>query len=79
MEQSGSNTIKFFFKCIGIGFVVLCVRGAMVKSATLEIAQTIFYTFANNFILAIMYGLPVMFLRDLFLALKQKIKKYTKF
>lgn len=76
MQQNGSNSINFLFKCIGIGFVVLCVRGSIVRLPTLEVAQTIFFTFANNFILAIMYGLPFMFLRDVFLAIKRKIKKY---
>lgn len=77
-QDKGSQTIRVYFRCMGYGFLVLCIKSAVIGGSTLLVVRHLWYTFIYMFIVSIWFGLTGMAIADFYLFLKRLVKKNYK-
>lgn len=73
--SSNEKVLKTFFRCLGIGFVISCVKTDYRDLGPLEVVSTLFLTFMFNFVVGISAGLTSIFLfigKDIYFFIKKK-------
>lgn len=63
-----------FFKYMGFGFVILCVKAVIYFPKPLDVIHYVFFTFWECFTISIWIGLAYMATIDIYLFLKKKVK-----
>lgn len=73
MEISAQKSIANFFKYMGTGFVILCLKSLVIQELSYKVVQTLFFTFMYCFTISIWIGLAGMFSIDFYQYLKKNL------